>query len=100
MGSLDPMAQDTPIDAARPIRVVCIGAGMSGIICGVRFPQRIPNLDLTIYEKTSDVGGVWYENRYVQIVLMPESLAGGELQADVEADIPELLAVRRQHPRF
>ncbi|VUC29945.1 unnamed protein product [Clonostachys rosea] len=53
-----------PVDHARPIKVICIGAGMSGILCGIRFPQRIPNLDLTIYDKNDEVGGVWYENRY------------------------------------
>ncbi|CAH0027783.1 unnamed protein product [Clonostachys rhizophaga] len=49
--------QFEPIDAVRPIKVICIGAGMSDIICGVRFPQRIEQLDLTIYEKNDDVGG-------------------------------------------
>lgn len=56
---------DSAVDYARPMKVICIGAGMSGILCGIRFPQRIPNLSLTIYEKNDDVGGVWYENKYV-----------------------------------
>ena len=56
--------RDAPVDYARPLKVICIGAGMSGILCGIRFPQKIPNLDLTIYEKNDEVGGVWYENRY------------------------------------
>uniref|UniRef100_A0A8H7KFR0 FAD/NAD(P)-binding domain-containing protein n=1 Tax=Bionectria ochroleuca TaxID=29856 RepID=A0A8H7KFR0_BIOOC len=64
MAITESATQSEPIDAVRPIKVICIGAGMSGIICGVRFPQRIENLDLTIYEKNDDVGGVWYENRY------------------------------------
>ena len=59
-----PKSSDVPIDYARPMKVICIGAGMSGILCGIRFPQRIPNLDLTIYDKNDEVGGVWYENRY------------------------------------
>ena len=29
-----------------------------------RFQQRVPNLDLTIYEKQAGVGGTWYANRY------------------------------------
>jgi cation diffusion facilitator CzcD-associated flavoprotein CzcO len=57
--------REVPIDYARPLKVICIGAGMSGILCGIRFPQKIPNLDLTIYEKNDEVGGVWYENRHV-----------------------------------
>jgi cation diffusion facilitator CzcD-associated flavoprotein CzcO len=59
--SLDPFHE--PIDHARPIKVICIGAGMSGILTAVRFPQRIRNLELTIYEKNAGIGGTWYENR-------------------------------------
>jgi len=51
------------IDDHRRIKVICIGAGFSGILAGIRFPQRIANLDLTIYEKNPEVGGTWYENK-------------------------------------
>lgn len=54
---------NTPIDAGRRMKVICIGAGYSGILTAIRFPQRIPNLDLVIYEKNDDIGGTWYENR-------------------------------------
>lgn len=53
-----------PVDHARPIKVVCIGAGYSGILAAIRLPQKIKNLDLTIYEKNEDIGGTWFENRY------------------------------------
>jgi ribulose 1,5-bisphosphate synthetase/thiazole synthase len=53
------------IDDYRPIKVICIGAGLSGILAGIRFPQRIKNLDFTIYDKNHDVGGTWLENRWV-----------------------------------
>ncbi|ETS85705.1 hypothetical protein PFICI_03730 [Pestalotiopsis fici W106-1] len=53
-----------PVDYSRPIKVICIGAGVSGILTGIRFPQHIDNLDLVIYEKNQDLGGTWYENRY------------------------------------
>ncbi|TFK83063.1 FAD/NAD-P-binding domain-containing protein [Polyporus arcularius HHB13444] len=52
------------IDEYRPIRVVVIGAGFSGITAGIRFPQKIPKVDLTIYEKSAGVGGTWFNNRY------------------------------------
>lgn len=55
---------DRSIDDYRPIRVVVIGAGISGILASIRFPQRIPNLSLTVYEKNEDIGGTWFENRY------------------------------------
>jgi hypothetical protein len=46
------------------LRVICVGAGISGIITAIRFPQRIPNLELQIYEKNPDITGTWFENRY------------------------------------
>lgn len=51
------------IDDARRMKVICIGAGFSGVLAGIRFPQRVPNLDFTIYEKNPEVGGTWYENK-------------------------------------
>ncbi|KAH9830110.1 FAD/NAD-binding domain-containing protein [Rhodofomes roseus] len=55
---------DFSIDEHKPIKVVCIGAGFSGIIAGIRFPQRIPNVELTIYDKNAGVGGTWFTNKY------------------------------------
>jgi len=52
------------VDHARPIKVIVIGAGISGILAAIRFPRRIQNLDLVVYDKNSDVGGTWFENRY------------------------------------
>jgi cation diffusion facilitator CzcD-associated flavoprotein CzcO len=52
------------VDELRRIKVIVIGAGISGIIAGIRFPQRIPNLELIIYDKNEDIGGTWFENRY------------------------------------
>lgn len=62
------MAWKVPIDSPRPLKVICIGAGMSGILAGIRFPQKIGNLDFTIYEKNSEIGGTWLENRYVLLI--------------------------------
>jgi cation diffusion facilitator CzcD-associated flavoprotein CzcO len=56
--------EERSIDHARPMRVVVIGSGLSGIIASIRLRQRVPNLDLCIYEKNDDVGGTWLENRY------------------------------------
>ncbi|KAI0666937.1 hypothetical protein C8Q78DRAFT_982944 [Trametes maxima] len=55
---------DFCIDEYKPIKVVVIGAGFSGITAGIRFPQKIPNVQLTIYEKSAGVGGTWYNNNY------------------------------------
>ena len=56
--------KETPVENFRPLKVIVIGAGFSGIYCGIRIPQRLRNIDLTIYEKNDGVGGTWYENRY------------------------------------
>ncbi|XHF96633.1 hypothetical protein AWENTII_000256 [Aspergillus wentii] len=58
------IVEERSIDEARPIRVVVIGSGISGIIASIRFRQRIPNLDLCVYERNEDIGGTWFENRY------------------------------------
>ncbi|KAJ7070703.1 hypothetical protein C8F01DRAFT_1244412 [Mycena amicta] len=55
---------ESPIDAPRPIRVVVIGAGFSGIIAAIRFLQYVKNVHLTVYEACAGVGGTWFSNRY------------------------------------
>lgn len=51
---------DTPIENQRPIKVIVIGAGYSGIYLGIRLPERLRNCELVIYEKNKGVGGAWY----------------------------------------
>ncbi|KAI0688653.1 FAD/NAD-binding domain-containing protein [Cytidiella melzeri] len=46
------------------MRVIVIGAGFSGIAAGIRFLQRVPNVELVIYDQNAGVGGTWYTNRY------------------------------------
>lgn len=55
---------DTPVENQRTLKVIVIGAGYSGIYCGIRIPERLRNVELVIYEKNAGVGGTWYENRY------------------------------------
>lgn len=50
---------DVPIDNQRPIRVVVIGAGYSGVYCGIRIPEKLRNCELVIYEKNAGIGGTW-----------------------------------------
>ena len=56
---------DAPIENLRPLKVIVIGAGYSGIYCGIRIPERLRNVELVIYEKNAGVGGTWWENRCV-----------------------------------
>ncbi|KAH8691878.1 hypothetical protein BGW36DRAFT_431121 [Talaromyces proteolyticus] len=48
------------------IRVVCIGAGPSGICLAYKMQHQMdPNTwELSIYEKNDDICGTWYENKY------------------------------------
>lgn len=49
--------------AARDLRVVVIGAGMAGILSGIKL-REAGFSDFTLYEKADRVGGTWRENRY------------------------------------
>ncbi|EXJ70270.1 uncharacterized protein A1O5_06338 [Cladophialophora psammophila CBS 110553] len=55
---------DRPIDDVPSIKAICVGAGVSGILTGIRLPQRVQNLELVIYEKSPELGGTWLENTY------------------------------------
>ena len=48
--------------AATKLPVVIIGAGMSGLLAGIRLQQA--GIPFTIVEKNADVGGTWFENSY------------------------------------
>src|ERR1700712_2865883 len=47
----------------RKLRFVIIGAGMAGVLAGIRLKERGDD-DFTIYEKGDKVGGTWRENHY------------------------------------
>jgi hypothetical protein len=78
--------KDAPIENQRPMRVVVVGAGYSGICAAIRYfshieyrisrnglgelvanaifyriPEKLRNVDLTVYEKSDGIGGVWYD---------------------------------------
>ncbi|CAG7921120.1 unnamed protein product [Penicillium olsonii] len=58
---------DEPLYAPRKLRVVCVGAGFSGLLIAYKFKYQYKvqeAIDLAIYEKNADVGGTWLENRY------------------------------------
>lgn len=48
----------------RPLRVIALGAGASGICLAKFLPDRLKNVSLSIYDKNPEFGGTWYENRY------------------------------------
>ncbi|MYD29193.1 MAG: NAD(P)/FAD-dependent oxidoreductase [Dehalococcoidia bacterium] len=50
------------INAERSMRVLIIGAGMSGILAAHRLQQA--GIPYVVIEKNADVGGTWFENTY------------------------------------
>ncbi|KAF4463141.1 cyclohexanone monooxygenase [Fusarium albosuccineum] len=55
---------ELPIYTKRPIRVVCVGAGATGLQLAYKAERLLENVTLQIYEKNNDIGGTWLENRY------------------------------------
>ncbi|CAK7235446.1 hypothetical protein SBRCBS47491_009296 [Sporothrix bragantina] len=49
----------------KKLRCVIIGAGVSGILLAIKLRETLKDeVDFWIFEKNSDVGGTWFENRY------------------------------------
>ena len=76
------------IDDIRPLKVLVVGAGVSGILAGIRFPQYVEELDLVIYDKNEDIGGTWFENKY------PGIACGQYAQARIHSGQHRLIASR------
>ena len=52
------------IDTPRPLKIICVGAGVSGILAAIHLQKRLKDFELIIFEKNGDLGGTWLENRY------------------------------------
>ena len=48
----------------RKIKVLTIGAGVSGILMAYQIQKHCEHVEHVIYEKNEDIGGTWLENRY------------------------------------
>ncbi|KXH60271.1 hypothetical protein CSAL01_03091 [Colletotrichum salicis] len=55
---------ERPIDSDRKVRVICVGAGFSGIGASIHMREHIRDIDFQVYEAADDIGGVWHHNRY------------------------------------
>ena len=53
-----------PVYNERPMKIICIGAGASGLIFAYKLQRSSEKFDLTVYEKNEEVSGTCYENRY------------------------------------
>ncbi|PVH71764.1 putative monooxygenase [Cadophora sp. DSE1049] len=57
---IDEKALGTP----RPVKVICIGAGTSGMNTAYQMQTHMKAFELVIYEKNNAIGGTWLENTY------------------------------------
>ncbi|MDB5423859.1 MAG: 4-hydroxyacetophenone monooxygenase [Phenylobacterium sp.] len=61
--SKDPQFEQPRLkEAARKLKVLVVGAGMSGLLTGIRLSQA--GVQFEIVEKNADVGGTWLVNTY------------------------------------
>lgn len=54
---------NAPIHSERKIKVICIGAGASGLLFAYKVQRHFRNVELTVYEKNEEVAGTWWENK-------------------------------------
>lgn len=52
------------LPANRKIRIIDIGSGLFGINLAYWISVKCENFELTVFEKSSELGGVWNHNRY------------------------------------
>ncbi|KIW63896.1 hypothetical protein PV04_08864 [Phialophora macrospora] len=48
----------------RPLKIIHVGAGASGLLLAYKAKKQLRNYELICYEKNSTYGGTWYENKY------------------------------------
>lgn len=48
----------------RRLKVICIGAGASGLLLAYKIQRHFDDFELQVFEKNPEVSGTWYENRY------------------------------------
>lgn len=53
-----------PYLGRRPVSVIISGAGLAGITTAILLSQKVDNLELTVLDRNSKVGGVWATNEY------------------------------------
>jgi hydroxyversicolorone monooxygenase len=53
-----------PHSAHRRLRIISIGAGISGIMSTYYIQTSVQNVEHVVYEKNKDIGGTWLENKY------------------------------------
>ncbi|KAG6811880.1 hypothetical protein H0H92_005406 [Tricholoma furcatifolium] len=53
-----------PIYSERHMKIICIGAGASGLLLAYKLQRSFNNFELVLYEKNGQISGTWFENKY------------------------------------
>ncbi|KAK5518518.1 hypothetical protein LTR21_003519 [Exophiala xenobiotica] len=67
---------ETLYGTRKKMRIIMLGAGMSGLNFFKFAEEKLKNVEIICYEKNPDIGGTWFENRCVTIFedsLIPSS---------------------------
>ncbi|OQD89436.1 hypothetical protein PENANT_c002G04512 [Penicillium antarcticum] len=68
--------KEQPAYTPRKIKIICAGAGFSGLTLAhkIKHELRLAEfIDYTVYDKNTEVGGVWIENRYPGVACSPDA---------------------------
>ena len=57
-----------PIHNERHVKIICVGAGASGLLFAYKIQRHFENFNLTIYEKNVEVSGTWVRMSYMALV--------------------------------
>lgn len=99
--------------SSKKLRVVTIGAGLSGIQMAYQIQKNTENVEHVIYEKNDNLGGTWLENRYPGIshhfsimaianttrLCLRHTLARLHTQLRAQSRLATLLLLRARHPK-
>lgn len=47
--------EERPIDDAAGLRVIVVGAGITGVTAAVLLPVKVPSVDLVVHERDSEI---------------------------------------------
>lgn len=56
---------EQPLGEPTKLKIICIGAGITGLNLVYQTRRHLKNVDLVLYEKNNTIGGTWFENRWV-----------------------------------
>jgi cation diffusion facilitator CzcD-associated flavoprotein CzcO len=57
--------ENSVLGHSRQLRVICIGAGATGLDLAYKMGRHLTSFELQIYEKNPELGGTWFENTLV-----------------------------------